>query len=354
MQRPRQSKPEQNIFTRRQWLNLMLVGSIGALAAPRYVSADTDKVRCVLAMDDVSSLVHLPVLLAHQLGYFKAEGLRVDIVEQPVNVFAANASAGRVAWSVPFMQTLQSSQREDAWQSVMLTGRTPQLALGVSQKTLPGFKSLKDFEGHRIGVLELDSFAHRCVDFMLQQAKVNPQRVSFMPLGDSLNALQAFRNGLVDALVATDPLMTLLDKRSEIKIVRNLRSVGETTRVFSGMLVGNSLCVPKALVAKDPKTCQALVNGVARALKWLRTAGPSDLLHTMTDSVFLPDRAVYLNAIDNLRDSFSLDGMLSQEAHANALRVHYSLTTTGRSERSTAAATYTNEFMFKAKKRFHM
>ena len=116
----------------------MLVGSMGAMAAPRYVSADTDKVRWVLAMDDVSSLVHLPVLLAHQLGYFKAEGLRVDIVEQPVNVFVTNASAGRVAWSVPFMQTLQSSQREDAWHSVMVTGRTPQLALGVSQKTSCG------------------------------------------------------------------------------------------------------------------------------------------------------------------------------------------------------------------------
>jgi NitT/TauT family transport system substrate-binding protein len=173
-----------------------------------------------------------------------------------------------------------------------------------------------------------------------------------VPLGSSLNAIQAIKNGLVDALCASDPLMTVLDKRGEINIVRNLRSVRESTRIFSGMLPGNCVCVPTALVTKDPKTCQSLVNAVARALKWLRTAGPSDLLHTMTDSVFMPDRAIYLNAIENLRDSFSIDGILSQEAYANALRIHNVWEPASASERNASAVTYTNEFMLQAKKRF--
>jgi NitT/TauT family transport system substrate-binding protein len=335
-------------------MGLMLAGALGTICSASSVNAQTDKARLILAMDDVSSLVHLPVLLAQQLGYFKAEGLLVDIVEQPVNVFATNASAGMVAWSVPFTHILPSSRRDEAWRSVMQTGKTPQLALGVSKKTLPGFKSLKDFEGHRIGVLELDSFAQRCVDFMLSQAGVNQQRVTFIPLGSSLNAIQAFKNGLVDALCVTDPLMTLLDKRGEITIVRNLRSVRETSRVFAGLLPGNSLCVPASLVTKDPKICQALVNSVARALKWLRTAGPSDLLHTMTDSPFLPDRALYLNAVENLRDSFSADGNLAPEVYANALRVHKLWEPAGSVQRGTQEAPYTNEFVMQAKKRFKM
>ena len=347
-----QYRPEHDVSARRQWAKLILAGTLGVLCSPTLVNAQSDKARLMLAMDDVSSLVHLPVLLALQLGYFKAEGLLVDIVEQPVNLFATSAGAGMVAWSLPFTQTLHGGRRDDAWRSVMQTGRTPQLALGVSKKTLPGFKSLKDFEGYRIGVLELDSFAHRCVDFMLMQAGVNQQRVSFIPLGSSLNAIQAIKNGLVDGLCATDPLMTMLDKRAEINIVRNLRSVRETTRVFSGMLPGNCVCVPAALVNKDPKSCQSLVNGVARALKWLRTAGPSDLLHTMTDSAFMPDRAIYLNAIDNLRDSFSIDGILSQEAYANAVRVHNVWEPASASDRNTSPVTFTNEFMFQAKKRF--
>lgn len=345
---------EQNVSARRQWAKLILAGSLGMLCAPTMLSAQTDKARMVLAMDDVSSLVHLPVLLALQLGYFKAEGLLVDIVEQPLTMFATTASAGMVAWSLPFTQILHSSRRDDAWRSVMQTGRTPQLALGVSKKTLPGFKQLKDFEGCRIGVHELDSFAHRCVDFMLLQAGVNQQRVSFIPLGSSLNAIQAIKDGLVDALCASDPLMTLLDKRGEINIVRNLHSVRETTRVFSGMLPGNCVCVPTALVTKDPKSCQSLVNAVARALKWLRTAGPSDLLHTMTDSVFLPDRAIYLNAIDNLRESYSIDGILSQEAYANALRIQNVWEPASSADRNAASVPFTNGFMLQAKKRFNI
>lgn len=331
----------------------VLASALGTVCGTSNVSAQTDKARLTLAMDDVSSLVHLPVLLAQQLGYFKAEGLLVDILEHPVNVFATNAGAGMVAWSVPFTQTLQSSPREGSWRAVMQTGRTPQLVLGVSKKTLPGFKSLKDFEGHRIGVLELDSFAQRCVDFMLLQAGVSHQRVTFIPLGSSLNAIQALKNGLVDALCASDPLMTMLDKRGDITVVRNLRSMRETTRVFSGLLPGNSLCVPASLVAKDPKTCQALVNGVSRALKWLRTAGPSDLLHTMTDSAFSPDRAIYLNAVDNLRDSFSTDGSLSAETYATALRIQKILEPDSMVARKPSTATYTNEFVLQAKKRFN-
>jgi NitT/TauT family transport system substrate-binding protein len=349
-----QHRPEHVVFARRQWAKQILAGSLGVLCGSTSVNAQTDKARMVLAMDDVSSLVHLPVLLALQLGYFKAEGLLVDIVEQPVNVFATAANTGMLAWSVPFMQTLHGSRRDNMWCSVMQTGRTPQLALGVSKKTMPGFKNLKDFEGYRIGVLELDSFAHRCVEFMLFQAGVSQQRVSFVPLGSSLNAIQAIKNGLIDALCATDPLMTMLDKRAEINIVRNLRSVRETARVFSGVLPGNCVCVPTALLNKDPKSCQSLVNGVARALKWLRTAGPSDLLHTMTDSVFMPDRAIYLNAIDNLRDSFSVDGILSQEAYANAARIQNIWEPASASDRNASAVTFTNEFMLQAKKRYKM
>jgi hypothetical protein len=66
----------------------------------------------------------------------------------------------------------------------------------------------------------------------------------------------------------------------------------------------------------------------------------------------MPDRAIYLNAIENLRDSFSIDGILSQEAYANAMRIHNVWEPASASERNASAVTYTNEFMLQAKKRF--
>jgi NitT/TauT family transport system substrate-binding protein len=107
-------------------------------------------------------------------------------------------------------------------------------------------------------------------------------------------------------------------------------------------------------VAKQPRTCQALVNGVLRAVKWLRTAGPSDLLHNMTDNSFLSDRAIYLHAVDNMRDSFTVDGILIPESIANALRLQRTLDPKISMPRNFAAASHTNEFVFKAKKKFNI
>ena len=55
-------RPEYDVSARRQWAKLILAGTLGVLYGPTPVSAQSDKARLVLAMDDVSSLVHLRVL----------------------------------------------------------------------------------------------------------------------------------------------------------------------------------------------------------------------------------------------------------------------------------------------------
>ena len=91
---------------------------------------------------------------------------------------------------------------------------------------------------------------------------------------------------------------------------------------------------------------------MVRAVKWLRTAGPSDLLGNMLDSTYLTDRAIYLNAVDNMRESYAIDGVLSNEAFALALRVCNTLDPASAAERKKTSSFFTNEFVLQAKKRF--
>ena len=102
---------------------------------------------------------------------------------------------------------------------------------------------------------------------------------------------------------------------------------------------------------KQPQLCQAVVSGVARSLKWLRTAGPSDLLSHMQDNPVLLDRALYLSAVDNTRESYSMDGLMSNDAIQAALRLRNVLEPQS-DWRKDVVATYTNEFALKAQKRF--
>ena len=116
--------------------------------------------------------------------------------------------------------------------------------------------------------------------------------------------------------------------------------------------IGNSVLVTVSLARNNPDICQALVNAVVRANKWLRTAGPSDLLGNMLDSAYLTDRAIYLNAVDNMRESYAVDGMHSNEAVAMAERVSNTLEPERMGERKKTGVIYTNEFVLQAKKRF--
>jgi len=111
------------------------------------------------------------------------------------------------------------------------------------------------------------------------------------------------------------------------------------------------LCVPVQMMEKNPEVCQGLVNAVLRAIKWLRTAGPSDLLHNMTDNSFLPDRAIYLNAVENMRESFTLDGMLGPEHLATVLRMQRTLSLTSSSKNNSLNLNHTNDFVMQARKR---
>jgi len=346
---------DQRLVSRGVWTQALLATTAAMVLSPQTVGAEqAEKIRVHLLLDDVSSMLHLPVLLAQHLGYFKAEGLQVDVIEQSLSATmqALNPAPVLQVWSTPLVQSLQAARTADPLLSVVQTGRTPQLALGAPRRMLTGIKSLKELEGKKIGIMEAGSLAQLCVDYAVLLAGGNPKNINYVVLGNPLTAITMLRGGGIEFLCASDPLITMLEKKGEIESLRNFRSLKETQRAFGGLLPGNALLVPASLATKNPDLCQSLVNAVVRAVKWLRTAGPSDLLGTMLDSTYLTDRAIYLNAVDNMRESYAIDGMLSNEAFALALRVCNTLDPASAAERKKNGSFYTNEFVLQAKKIF--
>lgn len=342
--------------SRRGWLSRCAVWGASLAMVPWHAMASPDKPRLTVVLDDRTSLSHLPLLLAEHLGFFKAEGLDIEFVEQasqPIAMTALTHGAADVLCA-SYDTALLLKQKSVDVVSVAQIARTPQWVLGISNKNLPSFKTLADLRGKRVGIIDAEGSSQRCLWLSLLRSGVNPSQINMVTLNSPMHAMVAMRSGNLDALFATDPLMTALEKKDDIAIVANFRTLKQTQRVFSGLLPGNCLIVPQALVKQDPQTCQALVSAVVRSLKWLRTAGPSDLLRSMVDSPLLPDRLVYLNAIDNLRESFSLDGLLAPEAQQVSLRMLSLLDPTLSTSSLAWQATVRNDFVRVAKQRFRV
>ena len=104
-----------------------------------------------------------------------------------------------------------------------------------------------------------------------------------------------------------------------------------------------------------PNTVQAVANAVVRALKWLQTAGPSDIVRAVPESYMYGDRAIYLAALEKAREALSPDGMAAEEGVATAHRVVAQYPNGSAAVRSQApGTTYTNDFARRAKAKFQV
>ncbi|NBQ40361.1 MAG: ABC transporter substrate-binding protein, partial [Alphaproteobacteria bacterium] len=152
------------------------------------------------------------------------------------------------------------------------------------------------------------------------RAGLAPSEWQLVTLGGSAGALQALRTGQVDALCWGEPVMTLLEQRGELRIAGEARTLKGAEGVFGGPMPGVCLHATQEFVQRHPATCLALATGVVRALRWLQTAGPRDILRTVPEPYLMGDLGLYLAAFERVRESYSTDGLISAEGGRTALR----------------------------------
>ena len=169
-------------------------GAVSALSAAAVwapaigVRAQTDGAalgRVTVAVGGQGVLYHLPLALADALGYFRLEGL---------DVVVRDYSAGALAWqavqdgaadvcSGAFEHVLRAQARGHAYRALVVQGRAPQLALGVSLRSVPAYKDLGDLAGRKVGVSSVGSSTHLAASLMLMRAGVPLREVSFVGVG---------------------------------------------------------------------------------------------------------------------------------------------------------------------------
>lgn len=330
-----------------------------AVAVPAlHAQPRPEKTRLTLAVGGKASLNHLPLTLAEQLGFFKAEGLDVEIVDQGEGTQAVQAALTGAADVVvgAYGETLELQSRGQNFRAFVLLGRAPQIALGVSTRNVPGFRDLAQLRGRRIGVVRQGSSSHMIASLALARAGLGTADVRYIATGAGSGAgagvLAALRDGELDAVSHTDPVMTMLEQRGEVRIVSDTRTLRGTQELLGGPLPASCLYASADFVQRHPHTVQALTHAIVHALKWLQTAGPGDLIKTVPESYMLGDRALYLASFSKVREAISHDGLISDEGARTALRALVDFDAPLRSERIDLGRSYTNEFARRAKQRF--
>jgi NitT/TauT family transport system substrate-binding protein len=343
-----------NHITRRTFASAAALAAASLGAPALRAQGKLEKSKVAIAVGGKAAFYYLPLTIAEQLGYFKAEGLEVEISDFAGGARALQALVGGSADIVSgaYEHTINMQSKNQFIRSFVLLGRAPQIAVGVSTRAMPNYRSLADLRGKKIGVSAPGSSTNMVANLVLSRAGIKASDVSYVGVGTSAGALSALRSGQIDAMSNTDPVMTMLEQKGEVKIISDTRTLKGTLDVFGGPMPAACFYTRGEFIEKNPNTCQALANAIVHALKWLQTAGPSDIIKTVPEGYLLGDRALYLASFNKVREAIALDGLLPEEGARTALRALASFEPSIKPEKIELGKTYTNEFARRAKDKF--
>ena len=333
---------------------MLAAGVAAALPTSIALGQALEKPKLTLAVGGKNLLYYLPLTIAEQLGYFKAEGLELTIADFAGGSQALRAVVGGSADVVSgaFEHTVNMQAKGQRLRAFVLQGRAPQIVLGVNPKTMPNYKTIADLKGKKIGVSAPGSSTNVMANFVLAKAGLKPTDVSIIGVGTSSGAVAAMRSGQIDAISNLDPVITLLQRSGDLKIVSDTRIVAESDKVFGGPMPAACLYAPQTFIDKNPNTVQALANAIVRADRWIQAAGPADIVKTVPESFLLGDRAVYIDAFLAAKGALSPDGMIPEGGAETARRALASIDPEIANAKLDLSAVYTNDFVKKANAKY--
>jgi NitT/TauT family transport system substrate-binding protein len=344
----------QNFISRRHFAKCLSLVGLSSTVPALNAQVKLEKSKIIISVDNKTSFTYLPLTIAEQLGFFRDEGLDVQVNDYSEAATAAQALLTGAAdiCSGSFEKTLNLQSKNQPVKAFVLQSRTPQIAFGVSTRYSTTPAVMADLRGKKIGVMALDSAASLMTHLLLLKAGLNVQDVSLVPVGSSGAALNAVRSGQIDALCSADPVMTMLEQKGDVKIISDTRTLRGAADLFGGAMPSACLYASSDFVLKNPNTCQALTHAIVHSLKWLQTAGPGDIIKAVPDSYFMGDRAVYLASFNKIRQCISLDGFLPEDGPVTALKALSRFDPGLQQAKIDVSKTYTNVFALRSKARF--
>ncbi len=271
-------------------------------------AAAQEKVR--IAVGGKSAVFYLPLSVTERLGYFKDAGLDVEISDV--------ASGGRTLQAIiggsaeigigTFDHTIQMQAKNQPVVALVQYGRYPGFVLAMMRGKADLYKSPKDLKGLKIGVTSPGSSTHFMAAYMMVRNGLKIDDASFVGTGTTSTAVAAARRAEIDAIVSSDPMMTMMENDNLVKIVADTRTADGTKAVYGGPYPGGVIYATPATIEKNPQAVQKVVDAFVRGLKWIASHSAEDIAKLMPEEYSLGNLPVYIKSLTVSKPMYSPDG----------------------------------------------
>lgn len=265
-----------------------------------------------------------PLYVASKLGFFRAEGLDVELENMQVGSDAMKllASGGVEFDSGPPIDGIHAIEQGIGVSGVALMNATFQNSVIVTKSQAGAIKRFADLKGHTMGVTGIGSATWQFAMLLTAKSGLKPEDIQFVSLGTNAQIAEV-QAGRVDAMAATDPEpYELVQAGSAVYLVDMLDPATHQRYVPKPALFADVMANDD-YIKSHPAQVQAFVNGMQRAFNWCNTHSPEEAAAVLKsfpsfDAYSLKD----LVAMEKrLKPTLPKSVAITREEYANALGV---------------------------------
>jgi NitT/TauT family transport system substrate-binding protein len=258
-------------------------------------AAAADKVRLSISALDVSFLT---AGIASKRGFFKDEGLDVEVIRMAANVSVTALSTGDIDYTMIFASVVRGAVRG-------LPMKVVASYMDSSTHTLiarPEFKSLKELKGKTLGVSTYGATSDVVARMMFKQGGVDPEReLKIITLGAERARFAALREGLVEVAVLSPPADSEANKLGFNVLAR-------AYELFKLPFTGLGANTKK--LKEKPDEVKRMVKALLRANRFVRQNGDG-AIQTMMEWIKI-DRENAVATYNSTWKIFSEDGSIPE------------------------------------------
>jgi NitT/TauT family transport system substrate-binding protein len=331
----------------RQLSRIMSLAAATLLATTAFASA-ADKI--TIMVGGYEKQIYLPAKLTEALGYFKDEGLNVELLNEAAGVDAENQLlAGAVQGVVGFYDHCVDLQAKGKFvQSVVQFSHAPGEVELVSTKH-PEIKSFADLKGKTLGVTGLGSSTNFLTLYLAAKAGLKAGEVVTVPVGAGGTFIAAMQQDRIQAGMTTEPTISRMIKTGEAAVLVDLRTPELTRAALGGSYPAASLYMENSWVAAHKDDAQKLANAFVKTLKFINTHSAAEIAEKMPKDFYVGDKEGYIKALDAGKSMFTPDGVMPEDGPKTVLAVLAEFSRNVKGKQIDLAKTFTSEFVKNAK-----
>lgn len=292
---------------------------------------------------------HRPLGIAHQLGYFQEEGLRMSLSPMTGSAKVMEALLGgsaEVAAAGPehLIQLHTEGQRVKAF--VQEFNGIP-FALAISPAASRRIETVADLEGAVAGVTSPGSQTHLLLSYLLERKGLGRSRYSTVGIGAGAPAVAALEQGRVDCAVVTPGALEVLERRHPaLRLLFDPRDVQSVEQTFGTSAYPSfCLCAKTDWLLANPGAARKIARAVVRSLGFVRHRSAAEILAATPQPFRSGPPEAEIAALDRWARHFSPAGAFPAAGFDAVVRVAAAHSERVRSAAIRADEIYTNEFV---------